>query len=274
MRADMHTHSHFSFDGRPESTVAALCEAAIEKGLSHLAITDHCDINGEIEGLYAVLDKEAVFAAVAEAKQAYADKLTVLFGLELGQPTQYPTEARALLERYPYDIVLGSLHNLANEKDFFYFDFSQMPDDKVAAYFNRVLDESMALCDFDGIHVLTHLTYMHRYLRRAGRDMDFAPFREKLCALFQKMITRGIALELNVSTLARAGISMPTPEILSLYRQCGGKLISLGSDAHAPDRVAQHFDAAASILSACGFCELAIPTAHGVLTFPIEGGTK
>lgn len=273
MRADMHTHSLFSFDGKPESTVPALCEAAIAAGLSHLAITDHCDIDGEINGIYAVLDKDAVYAAVSEAKKKYADRLTVLFGLELGQPMSYPAEARALLARYPYDIVLGSLHNLAGEKDFYYFDFTETPDHEIAAYFDRVLDESMSLCDFDGIHVLTHLTYMHRYLRRAGRDMDFAPFEEKLCALFEKIIARGIALELNVSTLASEGITMPTRELLSLYRSCGGKLISVGSDAHAPSRVAQSFGEASTLLLDCGFTELAIPTAHGVLTFPIEGGT-
>ena len=84
MRADMHTHSLFSFDGRPESTVPALCEAAIAKGLTHLAITDHCDIDGELEGIYAVLDKDAVYRAVCEAKKVYADRLTLLFGIELG----------------------------------------------------------------------------------------------------------------------------------------------------------------------------------------------
>ena len=270
MRADMHTHSLFSFDGRPESTVTALCEAAIAKGLTHLAITDHCDIDGEIEGIYRILDKDAVYKAVSEAKKTYAEKLTVLFGIELGQPTHYPEDARALLARYPYDIVLGSIHNLAGERDFYYFDFSEMPDAEVAAYFNRVLDESLALADFGGIHVITHLTYMHRYLRRAGKDMDFAPFYGKLTTLFDKMIARGIALELNLSTLDREGITMPTKQLLALYRSRGGELISLASDAHAPSRVAQHFDTAAAILRECGFRQLAVPTAHGVLTFPIE----
>ena len=270
MRADMHTHSLFSFDGAPRSTVSALCEAAIEKGLTHLAITDHCDINGEIEGLYAVMDKEAVFAAVAEAKKRYAGALTVLIGIELGQATQYPKEARELLARYPYDIVLGSLHNLAGEQDFYYFDFSKLSDADVASCFSRVIDECMALCDFGGIHVLTHLTYMHRYLKRAGRDMQFSPFEEKLSALFAKMIAHGIALEVNTSTLSTAGMTMPPREILSLYRRCGGRLLSLGSDAHTPENIATGFADAAALLLDCGFTELAVPTAKGILTFPIK----
>ncbi len=279
MRADLHTHTRFSFDGDPTATVTAMCESALQKGLTHLAITDHCDINGEIEGLYAVLDKEAVFAAVTQAKKEFAGRLTVLFGVELGQASQYPAQAAALLAKYPYDIVLGSLHNLAGTPDFYYMSvrdaeisamqFTDMSDAEIASLFDRVLDESTEMLDFPGIHVLTHLTYMHRYVKKAGRDMDFTPFKAKLKKLFTKMIQKGVALELNTSSV-KEGVPMPTPEILRLYRDCGGRLISVGSDAHRPDRIAGSFDDACRLLTACGFTELAVPTANGILTFPIQ----
>ena len=272
MLADLHTHSCFSFDGAPEATLDALCEAAIERGLSHLAVTDHCDINGEIEGIYAVLDKDAVFDAVCKAKKKYSDRLTVLFGVELGQAYQYPKESRELLNRFPYDIVLGSLHNLRGEQDFYYMDYSTLTDTQIADLFDRTLNETMELLDFGGIHVLTHLTYMHRYVRRGGKDIDFAPFHDKFTALLKKVIEKGVALELNTSALplTRGGVFSPTEEILSLYRSLGGRLISLGSDAHAPSNIAQHFDAAKKALLNCGFTELAIPTRDGLLTFPIS----
>ncbi|MBQ9097812.1 MAG: histidinol-phosphatase HisJ family protein [Clostridia bacterium] len=282
MRADLHTHTLYSFDGDPTATVNAMCESAIAKGLTHLAITDHCDINGEIEGIYPVLDKDAVFDAVCAAKKTYARRLTVLFGIELGQATQYPTEARALLERYPYDIVLGSLHNLANTPDFYYMsvqdaDFpapqlAEMSDGEIAALFERSLQETSALLDFEGIHVLPHLTYLHRYVRQVGRKLNFTPHLPQIAALFEKMIRQGVALELNTSSLVAdgTGLPMPTAELLALYRQCGGKLISVGSDAHVPHRIAQSFDAAAALLTACGFTALSVPTAGGILTLPIN----
>lgn len=279
MHADLHAHTCFSFDGAPEATVTAMCESALQRGLSHLALTDHCDINGEIEGLYAVLDKEAVFAAIAQAKKNFEGRLTVLFGIELGQATQYPRQAAALLAEYPYDIVLGSLHNLAGAPDFYYMSmrdakipavqFADLSDAAISALFDRVLDESMELLDFDGIHVLTHLTYMHRYVKRAGRDMDFTPFESKLKRLFAKMIQKSVALELNTSSIG-AGVPVPTLEILRLYHDCGGRLITVGSDAHHPDRIAAHFNDACRMLTACGFTELAVPTANGTLTFPIQ----
>ena len=272
MFADLHTHSCFSFDGADESTLQNLCEAAIAKGLKVLAVTDHCDINGEIEGIYAVLDKDAVFDAVSRAKKTYADRLTVLFGVELGQAHQYPKEARALLDRYPYDIVLGSLHNLRNKQDFYYMDYSTLTDAQIADLFDRTLAEMTELLDFDGIHVLTHLTYMHRYVRRAGKDIDFTPFHDKLSVLLEKLIQKNVALEVNTSTLspARGGMLSPTAEIVALYRSLGGKLISIGSDAHNPAALAQHFDTAKQILTNCGFTELAVPTRNGLLTLPIS----
>ena len=280
MMADLHTHTLFSFDGDPAATVDAMCESAIAKGLTHLAITDHCDINGEIEGLYAVLDKDAVFAAVNGAKAKYADRLTVLFGIELGQATQYPAEARTLLQKYPYDIVLGSLHNLAGTPDFYYMsnpepDFPapqmrDMTDDEIHALFDRMLDETLQLLEFEGIHVLAHLTYMHRYVLQAGKALDFSRFTQKLTHVFKKMIQNGVALELNTSTLQRTGITMPGGELLQLYHRCGGRLISLGSDAHVPDRIAEGFEAASALLLDCGFTELAVPTARGPLTIPLS----
>ena len=271
MLADLHTHSRCSFDGAPEATVDALCEAAIARGLSHLAVTDHCDINGEIEGIYAILDKDAVFDAVCNAKKKYADRLTLLFGVELGQAYQYPKEARALLDRYPYDIVLGSLHNLRGEQDFYYMDYTSLTDAQIADLFDRSLDETLELLDFDGIHVLTHLTYMHRYVRRGGKDINLAPFSDKIATVLKRVIEKGIALELNTSALPkeRGGVLSPTKEILSLYHSLGGRLISLGSDAHAPQKVAQHFDAARQTLLDCGFTELSVPTREKLLTFPI-----
>lgn len=268
MLADLHSHTHFSFDGAPDATVDSMAEAAIAKGLTHLAITDHCDINGEIEGLYPVLDKEAVFAAVTKGKEKYRGRLEILFGVELGQATQYPKEAGALLARYPYDIVLGSLHNLAGERDFYYMDFKRIGEEERNAFFRRVIKETAELCDFPGIQVLTHITYMERYIRKFGGTFDYTPFRDELASLFEKVIKKGLCLELNTSTL-RYGFTMPREPLIRLYRECGGTHVTLGGDAHTPDAVAQHFDEGKRILRSAGFTHLSLPTKEGILTYPI-----
>lgn len=268
MRADLHTHTLFSFDGKPTATPENMAESAIARGLTHLAITDHCDIDCELAGLYRPLDRHAAFAALSALKEQYRGRLEILVGIELGGAHHVPDAARALLAEHPYDIVLGSLHNLENERDFAFFEFDKLTDAQAHAYFDRVLEESMALCEFEGIHVITHLTYMDRYMHRAGKALDIAPHRPALEALFDRIVAKGLVLELNTSCLGE-GYGMPTEELLALYFARGGRRVCLGSDAHFPERIAQHFDTTLDILTRVGFTELTIPTRTNTITYPI-----
>ena len=268
MLADLHTHSFYSFDGKLNASPDNIAEAAIAAGLTHVAVTDHCDIDCELAGLYRPLDRAHAFEALAAAKEKYRDRIEILIGIELGQAHHCPAEARALLDERPYDIVLGSLHNLENERDFAFFDFSKISDDEAHTYFDRVIQEENELCDFEGIQIITPLTSMDRYMHRTGRTLDIAPHRDALARLLDKIVQKGLTLELNTSCLD-IDLGMPTPEILTLYRALGGTRISLGSDGHAPERIAQHFEKGAQILLDCGFTELTLPTREKTLTYPI-----
>ena len=268
MLADLHVHSIFSFDGKPDATPQNIAERAIAAGLSHIAITDHCDIDCELAGIYPPLDKETAFRTLQELREAYRGRLEILVGLELGGANHCPEEAKALLSRYPYDIVLGSVHNLLRERDFYYFDFSQLSEEACHAYFRRVIAETMELCDFDGIQVITHLTYMDRYMHRHGKALDIAPHRDALCRLFEKMQRQGLVLELNTSCLD-SGLAMPSAQVLALYRACGGTRVCLGSDAHTPARITQSFAAGCALLGSCGFTELSLPLTAGYAAYPI-----
>ena len=70
MLADLHTHSFYSFDGKPNASPDNIARAAIAAGLTHVAVTDHCDIDCELAGLYRPLDREKCFAELAAAKEA------------------------------------------------------------------------------------------------------------------------------------------------------------------------------------------------------------
>lgn len=115
---DTHTHTRFSFDGAPDSTPDALCRRALEIGLTDLCITDHCDVNGEAEGIYTHYDADAAWDAMTEVQEKYRGRLYISRGLELGNATQYPEIARSVLTRHPYEFVIGSLHNLCGVPDF------------------------------------------------------------------------------------------------------------------------------------------------------------
>lgn len=260
-RCDSHIHSEFSADAPRDgtATVDALCRAAIAAGLDEIAITDHYDAKGIAEGIYDDYEAEAARSAVAAAKERYAGRLVVTYGIELGDAGMVPDAARALIERYPFDFILGSLHNLCNAPDFYYLKYEAMRDVHLEYLFEQALRETLAMLDFDGLCALAHLTYMHRYVMAVGRTLDFGKFTDLIVAIYQKMIHKGIALELNTSTL-RAGLPHPMPafELLKLYRACGGELVTFGSDAHRADHVGAEMEEGYAMLRAAGFRHIAV----------------
>lgn len=254
---DYHTHTHFSFDGDPAATHDAMCRRALEIGLDHIAFTDHCDVNGEVEGYYAPYDADQAFTAMMEVKEKYKGRLNVVCGIELGNATQYPAEARAALDAHPYEFVIGSLHNLRDVPDFCFLNYEQMPDPLIARLFDRSLDEIIEMAQFPGITTVGHITYMHRYITLAGKKLDFKPHYDKIEHLYRTIIDRDIALELNVSTLWKGlGIAMPTMELLKLYKDCGGRLVTIGTDAHAPVNLGKAIRKGYAILETVGFHEV------------------
>ena len=258
MLYDSHTHTAFSFDGDPAATPIKMCESALEKGLSGIALTDHFEANNVVEKCYPPFDTDGAYRAQLEAKEAFRGRLDVSVGIELGQATEYPKVARALLDTHQYDFVLGSIHNLPSVPDFYFFRFDTLPDTMIDQLFSRVLTETEKLCNFEGINAIAHLTYMHRYVAFASRTIDFSKHKDQLLALFQKMIRKDLALEINVSLLRHGHtLLMPTKELITLYRECGGQLFTVGSDAHCPNDIGAGLSDAYELLRLNGVSSVA-----------------
>ena len=253
-RCDCHLHTRFSFDGAPDSTAEAICRAALDVGLNEITFTDHCDINGEVEHFYDRFDVAAAREAVMAARAQFSGRLVVNWGVELGQPHQYPAEAAALLAAGGFDFVLGSLHNLTAVPDYYYMRFDIMPDALIHQLFARHLEELLALVRFPGVNALAHLTYPMRYIAGDGRTFDAMQHKPAFERLFAEMVARDVALEVNYSPL-RNGMpfTMPDEALVRLYRDCGGTRITLGSDAHKPADVAACLEEAVDMLQRCGF---------------------
>ncbi len=261
---DYHTHSHHSFDADRGATVDALCRAAIERGVTDLAITDHFECNWRTDCLpeYGPRDTERALQEILEARERYRGRLHLTFGMEIGQANQCPEEAAALLERFPFEFVIGSLHNLTGTPDFAFLDFHRLKEypAHVEQLFRRYLREAAALPDaLPQMHTLAHLTYMHRYCALAGCPLDLSLYTEELEVLFCKLVQRNIALEVNVSTLWKGlGFSMPDRPLLELYRDCGGRLVTIGTDSHTPTHVGECIPDAMALLRSIGLCRVLV----------------
>ncbi len=258
MLYDSHTHTAFSFDGDSAATPMRMCEAALEKGLAGIALTDHFEANNVKEQLYDPYRSDEAYLAMLEAKEAFRGRLDVSIGIELGQATEYPSEARAFLDAHKYDFVLGSIHNLPAVPDFYYLRFEIIPDTMIDRLFSRVLLESEKLCSFEGINALAHLTYMHRYVALSSRTLDFSRHKEQFEVLFKKMIRKDLALEVNVSLLRRGrSLLMPTKDLIAFYREMGGALFTVGSDAHKTEDVGANISDAYELLRSLGVTSVA-----------------
>lgn len=272
MRFDNHTHSLFSFDGAPDATPEAMCRAAMDKRLDGISVTDHMDINGQVEGIYAWFDHGAQWEAISRAKELFRGKLRLNRGIELGQPLQYPKEAREVLDTYDYDFVLGSLHNLKGVPDFSHLRFEKITVPMMHQLFARSLDDLIAMCDFPGLCALAHITYPYRYIVYSGRgaDFDISQHYDHLRVLFGKMVERGLALEMNVSPLRRGyDLTLPDRDLFAIYRECGGELVTVGSDAHTLTDIGANIEDAHERLRAVGFRYVAFYEEKKPRLFPI-----
>ena len=268
---DMHVHTCFSYDTAKDlsTDINRIAETAIERGLKEIAFTDHCDIDSILDGILPPYPLDEIKSAVGKAKEKYADSLVILHGVELGQPHSRPEEAADLIEAGDYDFVLGSLHNLRFCPDFWLWKYERMEKAHLQSIVRRSIGELGEIARFPGISSIAHITYFMRYMNESGVELDLTPFYDEFRELFRTMIANGVALELNISGLRTAyeirqpdgsvitkqGNLMPDVPLLELYRACGGKLITVGSDAHRADDVGAHFEEARNLLLSLGFTE-------------------
>lgn len=258
---DYHIHSNFSFDADSGASVDEICQSAIQRGLSSIAITDHLDLNYKYEYPELVYNAAKARRAIMEAKDKYKNKLDIAYGIELGQINQYPQDAKKIFNESDFEFVICSLHSLRNMKDFYFYfkednDFSPA---RLNELYSLCLDE---ICEQitlfgDKIDTLGHITYMHRYMAECGLIMDITPHKEKLEYLFSLAIKNDVALELNTSTLYKGlGFTMPTVDVMKMYRECGGRLITIGSDTHTPNNIGRGIAESIGMLQDIGFDSL------------------
>ena len=119
---DSHVHSDNSHDG--EHSVTFLCENAQEKGLMGLCITDHYELN--LNNAQADMCLRNSFIETGRARQAFDHRLMVMNGIEMGQAIQDLNRANAVLRKYRFDFVIGSLHCDRQMDDYAYVDFSNL----------------------------------------------------------------------------------------------------------------------------------------------------
>jgi histidinol-phosphatase (PHP family) len=251
-RQDYHIHTNFSVDS--EAHMEAACEAAIARGIDEIAFTDHLDFGPDDSHGY--FRKAEYLAAIRRCRVRYAGQLIVRAGIEVGEPHIFAEKASRVVGVDDFDVVLGSAHYAAGMQAAWLEDFFEQPlRQAYASYFSQVVDLA-AEGDFD---VLAHIDLVKRDARKFGKAYDGpGPYADMIRTALRSLVERGKGLEVNTSPL-RQGQPEPCPslEILRWYRELGGEILLVGSDAHAPEAVGAGLDQALETAESAGFRRLA-----------------
>ncbi len=225
MLIDLHTHSKYSFDAQDE--IIDITKSAIEKGISYLAITDHKDYfwnKPEIE-----LDIESIQRDIDNIRSQFSGKITILKGIELGE-IYSKQDALELTNKYNFDMVIGSLHSMPNDIDFYDMDYTTLNSDKLLKDY---LLEVKKMVEFGGFDVLAHIDYPLRKMEKANIKPSFENYMEFITPILKAVIDREMALEINAAGLFSFLKSVgPEGFVLDEYKRLGGSMISIGSDSH------------------------------------------
>lgn len=268
MYFDQHLHSRFSQDGH--HPIADIARIALARGMSAITITDHFDLCTAEIGYQFYLDHEQARREEFEAaREEFAGQLEIGWGLEIGHPYQMPDVAARFLESRDFDFILGSVHFLRDGSDIYLIDYDSTAtiDRMFTEYFTDMLD----LIDFGGFDSLAHLDYPLRVMRGKIDQPSVEPWRPLIEPVLEKIIEKNIALEINTrGFMDWKGRQEPEDWVLRRYRELGGRLITIGSDAHVLKAVGVAIDAADEKAFQLGFREVAYYRAHTPICYPLQ----
>ena len=239
---DYHMHSRVSFDAH--DTGEALARAALKAGLKEICFTDHLD--------YDPLGKMGCMAFDNAAYSAEYDRLVVpglkiRRGMEFGMTADNVAQFREDLKRRPFDFVLGSIH-FVDDLDVYFEEW--WSGKTVAKAERRYLDATLECVKLhDYFDVLAHLTYIAKTrCHPSPRPVPYGPNREVVDEILRTLAAKGKGLELNTSGMDRCGDYLPGAEYFRRFKELGGEIVTVGSDAHTADRVGQYSREACQIL--------------------------
>ena len=251
---DYHVHSTFSVDCA--IPMEQSCEAAVAAGVTEIAITDHVDHVPADLG-YGFYRPDDYLRELDAVREKFAGRLTVLRGAEVDYNDSTIDDVSRFLDRYrnEYDFIIGSVHYFSDGSMIFPDYFAGKTLEEVFLPYLDQVERAVETGWFDSIG---HLDLPKRYAPKTHRDYDPLVFKQRLEPIFDRMIARGVAFEINTSGLRQTPrTSMPSGLIVRWYADRGGKLITTRSDSHAAQTVGAGVATTLDMLQLCGISSVA-----------------
>lgn len=250
MFSDNHMHTSFSPDSN--APMESMIKGAIAKKFQEIVLTDHLDFDFPEDPELFLLDLDQYLVTFNELKAKYQKEINLLLGIEIGTQPHIIKSINQVLKKYPFDFVICSTHTVSgmscSSNDF----FSQtLPKVAYVKYFEGLLSNLKHLNNYD---VCGHLDFITRYNPFGTKQLSYKEYADIIDTILKTIIESGHGIELNTSGY-RYGLNQahPSLEILQRYRQMGGEIITVGSDAHKPEDIGANFTLAYEFLKTAGF---------------------
>lgn len=270
LKIDTHLHSFFSSDS--EASMEDMIRQGIRLGLKSLCFTEHFDLDypENEENLDFLLNFDSYYTSSLRLREKYASQIEILHGIEVGVQPHLKTELLNFYVRYGgrFDYIINSCHIVRGEDPYepsFFHKYSA--EEGIRLYFETILKN---LETFPYFQSAGHLDYICRYLPKPRPDFSYSLYGEVLDEILHFLIRHDKSLEVNTAGL-KCGLPWPNPhmDILIRYRQMGGKLITIGSDAHRPEDIAFDFERLEKVLTQAGFSSYTMYRAQQPIQIPI-----
>lgn len=250
---DCHIHTDFSPDGR--MTPVEACEAALAAGLEGVAFTDHLDIDyPDAEEESFLFDFEKYINCMKALKAQKKGELKISVGIEAGIQPHVIGPTLDIVRSWDFDYVLASVHIIDGLDPYIkgYYDGKTQ-----SASYERYLQELLFMVrnfpDFDNV---AHPEYITRYACYDDRSLRYNNHTELFDELLREIIKRGKGLEVNTGSFRdKPGVKTCEYDagVLKRYRELGGEIVSLSSDAHDTRYIGYKFDFFREVLLEAGF---------------------
>lgn len=251
---DYHLHTTNSTDGK--SSLTDMCRAAVSKGIKEIAVTDHFEPT-ENDKSYAFYERDLFYSDIEDVRKIFKGMLVIRYGVELGQPHIYPEYSEKLINEYPFDFVLASCHKMTGDIDFADINYARAD---LRRYFEKYLDNLKELLAWGQFDCIGHFDLVKRYCARDGIKINLMDnYKDEIADILKLIAEKNKGIEINTSGLRQfsAGF-MPGFDIVSLYRMLGGKIITVGSDAHSAEEVGKGIDDAIALAFDAGFKNITV----------------
>lgn len=264
MIADYHMHTYYSDDSQYEMEKAV--KKAIELGLNEICFTDHVDYGIKLEhedymrlneeerkNRVANVDYEHYFEEIHQLQVKYKDRITIKQGMEFGIQTHTIPAFQTLFNRYDFDFIILSCHQV-EDKEFWTQDFQKGRSQQVynERYYEEILNVIKVYKDYS---VLGHLDLLKRYDLKG--EYPFEKTKEIITEILKIVIANKKGIEINTSSFYY-GLNdlMPSKNILKLYHDLGGTILTIGSDSHKEEQVGAHIEEIHEELKKIGFKQI------------------